>query len=49
MAIKPDQKNKVKFKKMGFKTIVQANDPKPPKAPAYEFSNGRKFYRKGEA
>ncbi len=39
---------KVRFKKMSIKTIVEIAEPRPPKTPAYEFSNGRKFYRKEE-
>ena len=47
MSIEPDKKDKVVFTKMTIRTIVDANDPKPSKPVAYQFSNGRKFYRRG--
>lgn len=34
---------KVKFRKINWKTIVKAVDPKPEKPVVYRFSNGRTF------
>ena len=42
----PQITKKVVYTRSSIKQIVNILDPKPPKEIAYEFSNGRKFYRK---
>lgn len=42
----PQITKKVVYTRTNIKQVVNFLDPKPQKEMVYEFSNGRKFYRK---